>query len=140
MAKGKIKKLVTVTLSFSVEVDEDTIPLSDDPDARNYNSRQRRLLQAILSSEKNLNAYTLLEITSLLEGMHWRDWYRLLLNSDDVSFQSILAPVIETLDVSDQDFFHEVDARGIFTENVEMTDECFSSELTNVVVVVEEGE
>jgi hypothetical protein len=137
----KVTKRLRLTLDFTVTVDTDTIPQGNDQDEQIYNARQKRLVQAILSDQKFFQDYLRYQVTGYLEGMTWQDWYGLLLDAEDVRMRDVLQPIIDTLSPADQQFFQDVEEHGVFLENVEDADNCFTTTMdeANLTVVDEDG-
>lgn len=139
---NKHTKHLRLTLDFTVTVDEENIPQGDDQGEQEYNARQKRLVQAILSDQKFFHEYLSYRVTGYLECMSWRDWYELLLDAEDVRMKDILQPIIDTLSPADQQFFQDVEEHGVFLENVETADDCFTTTMdeANLIIVDEDGE
>lgn len=135
----KQKKSIRLTLQFSVDIDEARIPAGDDLRDQEYNDRQRRLLQSILSHKENYRAYLHYCVASCIDGLTWQDWHELLLGEEKAQAKEILAPMITTMNEEDQAFFKEAEEEGVLSENVEKAEGCFSTSLESTEIVVEDG-
>jgi len=138
---SKTTKRFRVTLDFTITIDEDAIPPGADSDEHTYNERQHRLFLAVLNNEHVLNAYCRYLLSSWFEnGTH--HWDKSLLAEYQsnrphgwIDLEQILPPAIAALSIDDQTYFQEVYEEGIFYENTETFQECFSEEMTSFTVV-----
>lgn len=140
------KKQVTVTLTFTVEIDENNIPTEgvnarpggteragDDGWWREYDARQRRLLSAVVSHPELCAAYVRYKIAGFLEDLSSAEWEELL----DV--QDILEQAIALLPEEDQQFFAGANEAGVLFEATEIFYDCWEPSLA-AVTLTEYGE
>ena len=132
-----IQKKLSLHLHFTVNIDESAIPQREDKDEREYSERQKRLLQAILANQERFHAYLAYQVTSAINYLTWQDWDEMLLGSSDEQPLQILKPILATLDSEDQQFFKEADEEGVFYENIEEMEGCFTANLDSCKLVVE---
>jgi hypothetical protein len=132
---------IQVNLHYTVEIDESSIPTeAEDKQEVAYNERQRRLLHAIVSSDARMQSYLKYLIASDAGTKDWRDWNMLILGEGDPALIDVLTPALTTLNKKDQQYFQKVEKKGILYENVETMEECFSVDLKDAEIVINESQ
>lgn len=134
-----IKKHIRLTLEFSIEINEDGIPLEGpNQEVLAHRKRQNRLLQAILSDQEQLNLYLRYKISGFMGATSWAEWNDYIVG-DEVQAEEILEPVIKTLSKSDQKIFSQAKEDRLFYESIESVDECFVDVLDGVNIEIEDA-
>lgn len=154
MDKQPIKETrqVSLTLHFTVEVDESSIPTDgvnarpngtirsgDDEAWREGDEMERRLLHAVIAQKQAADAYLLYAVVSQLSGWPWQDWHELLLGDAQEDIEKVLLPAIKTLSSEDQEHFAHAKASGVFFECTEAFQDCWSVRLDTTKVVIKDS-
>lgn len=136
MSKAKVR----LSLQFTIDFDDTPLHQGEAPEEQEYNQRQLRLLQTVLSDKKRRLTFLRYCIASQMELVSWRDWYQFLLGDEDAQVKMVLAPSLATLPQDDQEFFQEAEEHDVFYENVEEMIDCFSTSLESVKMRIVENE
>ena len=127
-----------LTVDFTIEIDASSLTVGEDKDEQDYYDRQRRLLQAILSSDERTQSYLRYLIVSDIGTKDWQNWNELFLGRKSVEVSFILGPSISTLGKKDRAFFKDAQNEGILYENTEAVEDCFSVNMDNAEITIKE--
>ena len=141
---------LSLTLHFTVEVDESTIPTTgvnatpsgvtrtgDDNAWRQSDEIKRRLLHAVLAQKETTDAYLLFSVVSQISGWTWQEWHETLRGIDEEDLDYILAPAIKTLPQDDQKYFAGAEKNHVFFEATEIFQDCWSTRMEDAEISID---